>query len=394
MGGWREALTVTKLMSYAWVHAEVVWRGMGTGGDESNNITDDFGAPLARSATLGIATDLGSDEFTTSQTPFPASVTGTIAYGDSTTYTLNGRIIGRIYWGNGGSLPGSVALRYYSGDDPPNVSSGNYGNAYWLATPSGGSGYRYKMRLFFTPAVMGTIPDLSRVRLAARYGSNPWIHHPFSTCDPSEYWVEQDSLSSLYQFALSDNNAPLPVELVAFTARMNAGSVELRWKTASEINAFRYYVERRTEGGWSDVGFVDARGSVDTPSEYMFVDRTPAASAEYVYRLRMTDRDGTYEHSNEVRLITGYSGGFTAFPNYPNPFASQTTISFYMPEQDIVTVDVLDPSGRQVERLHNGFLPSGMHTFTFFARSLQSGLYFTLIRTSGGIRSGTLLLAR
>lgn len=66
---------------------------------------------------------------------------------------------------------------------------------------------------------------------------------------------------------------------------------------------------------------------------------------------------------------------------YPNPFNPQTNFTVTLPAQQDVTLAVFDVLGREVDRLHEGILPSGTHTFTFNAATLTSGTY--LIRAIG-----------
>ncbi|MCU7490800.1 MAG: T9SS type A sorting domain-containing protein [Ignavibacteria bacterium] len=62
--------------------------------------------------------------------------------------------------------------------------------------------------------------------------------------------------------------------------------------------------------------------------------------------------------------------------NYPNPFNGQTTISFETPEGGYTRVTVYDITGREVERLYDGMMQAGKHTFRWNANSLPTGNYF------------------
>jgi hypothetical protein len=67
-------------------------------------------------------------------------------------------------------------------------------------------------------------------------------------------------------------------------------------------------------------------------------------------------------------------------PNFPNPFNPATTISFSLPEERRVRVDVLDVRGRVVRTLADGTRGAGRHTLTFTAAELASGTYFARVR--------------
>ncbi len=63
-------------------------------------------------------------------------------------------------------------------------------------------------------------------------------------------------------------------------------------------------------------------------------------------------------------------------PNYPNPFNSQTTIPFQIPESGPVKLSVIDMMGREVMVLVDRILPAGLHHLNLNADHLASGVYF------------------
>ena len=68
--------------------------------------------------------------------------------------------------------------------------------------------------------------------------------------------------------------------------------------------------------------------------------------------------------------------------NFPNPFNPTTNITFTLKESGLVNVTVFDILGREVTTLVNRVLSSGLHTFPFNAKDLQSGTYFYRIETN------------
>jgi len=68
--------------------------------------------------------------------------------------------------------------------------------------------------------------------------------------------------------------------------------------------------------------------------------------------------------------------------NYPNPFNPTTTISFSLPNASIVTLQVFDPTGREITTiLDNAKREAGNHAVAFDASDLPSGVYFFRIQT-------------
>jgi hypothetical protein len=72
--------------------------------------------------------------------------------------------------------------------------------------------------------------------------------------------------------------------------------------------------------------------------------------------------------------------------NYPNPFNPSTTIRFALPNAGQTTLKVFNLLGQEMATLVNGVMPSGVHTASFNASSLSSGIYFFRIE-SGSFRA-------
>ncbi|MEO1022465.1 MAG: DUF2341 domain-containing protein [Bacteroidota bacterium] len=76
----------------------------------------------------------------------------------------------------------------------------------------------------------------------------------------------------------------------------------------------------------------------------------------------------------------------TAFlrQNYPNPFNPETVIEFGLETENSVTLEVFDILGRKVQTLVQERMPAGLHSVTFRAGELASGVY--LYRLQAGER--------
>ena len=83
------------------------------------------------------------------------------------------------------------------------------------------------------------------------------------------------------------------------------------------------------------------------------------------------------ERSNE-NLV-----GFSLSQNFPNPFNPQTTISFSLPYEGRVKIDVFDQSGRHITTLIDQRLSQGFHRTEFDGSSLASGVYTYQIDFNG-----------
>lgn len=68
--------------------------------------------------------------------------------------------------------------------------------------------------------------------------------------------------------------------------------------------------------------------------------------------------------------------GVTLEQNRPNPFANQTTISFALPEDATVRLEISDASGRVLEVLLQTRLDAGTHQIDWDASHLPAGVYY------------------
>lgn len=67
---------------------------------------------------------------------------------------------------------------------------------------------------------------------------------------------------------------------------------------------------------------------------------------------------------------------YSLIQNHPNPFNPVTTIRFDLPQASHVRLAVYDLQGRVVAELVNGIRDASLHTVTWDASNLASGLYF------------------
>jgi hypothetical protein len=71
---------------------------------------------------------------------------------------------------------------------------------------------------------------------------------------------------------------------------------------------------------------------------------------------------------------------YKLFQNYPNPFNPTTTIPFYVPREEYVTMKLYNVQGRQIETLFRGKVAAGSHEIPLRAKNLSSGIYMYRIQ--------------
>lgn len=109
---------------------------------------------------------------------------------------------------------------------------------------------------------------------------------------------------------------------------------------------------------------------------------------EVVLTLTGSLSDGTPFDAQDCVIVVKKGGGaqsgsveglgdvFSLFQNSPNPFANQTTVTFYLPSSGHTTLQIYDITGRFVATLIEGKLSAGLQTATWTTEGAPSGIYF------------------
>lgn len=174
----------------------------------------------------------------------------------------------------------------------------------------------------------------------------------------------------------------LPVELESFMGKRTRGIVELRWKTATEIENYGFNVERKqpaAEGvnaAWESIGFIAGQGTSNSPHEYTFTDKIGTTC---LYRLKQVDVDGTFTYSQEIS-VGGAKRSYMLTQNFPNPCNPATSVFYELPEASIVDVKLYDVTGRMVGQLDGGLKDAGTHRVDVDVSTLASGIYMYQLR--------------
>ena len=165
----------------------------------------------------------------------------------------------------------------------------------------------------------------------------------------------------------------LPVELLAFSASAIDGrSIQLDWRTASEINNAGFELERSQDGiQFQSIAWIGGYGNTSTTHAYQYIDKDVRQNQRYYYRLKQVDFDNNFQYSKiRSSIIRSQADQITV---YPNPVSSKVYIqmdSIDMP--DGVVFELFDLLGRKVlaQSLTNSntsfavdYLPKGVYSY-------------------------------
>jgi len=185
----------------------------------------------------------------------------------------------------------------------------------------------------------------------------------------------------------------------------NANSIYLSGDT---IN----FLYNNIEGGWPGEGNIDADPLFVDPdngdfhlswANYPIDDETKSPCIDTGAPWSPFDPDSTradmgalpFDQSiNNIDIKDIIPKSINLSQNYPNPFNASTTISYTLPCQSDVTIDIYDILGRKVQTLVSTNQPAGYHRVIWQADEFTSGVYFYKLKTGDYIETKKMMLLK
>jgi hypothetical protein len=93
-----------------------------------------------------------------------------------------------------------------------------------------------------------------------------------------------------------------------------------------------------------------------------------------------------------IESLTEVPSQIALFQNYPNPFNPTTRISFGLPQQADVSINVYNTIGSQVTSFKLGQRAAGVHQLTLDASTWASGVYVYTLMVDGAFHSSRKLM--
>ncbi|GAB4289620.1 MAG: hypothetical protein Kow0098_07720 [Ignavibacteriaceae bacterium] len=107
--------------------------------------------------------------------------------------------------------------------------------------------------------------------------------------------------------------------------------------------------------------------------------RWPSGIVDVIYAVypnqTIVIAEGSFDSSQLGKTTPGQPGEFILYQNYPNPFNPSTNISYNLPIDALVKIEVFSITGEKITDLVNNYQNSGYHSVNFNARNLASGVY-------------------
>jgi hypothetical protein len=227
-------------------------------------------------------------------------------------------------------------------------------------------------------------------------------YDPFYNSAPGMLKVNNLTIGNYYYLMLDQFSDPgcdfqinglsgvvLPVELTDFEVRFNGEQVELNWETATELNNDYFTVERSSNGlNFHPLARIPGAGSTHELNRYSFLDDNLQEEG-YYYRLKQTDFDGAYSHSDIV-YVNCISNRQPELKLYPNPVKDVLYLNFEQTQKSGMHYDIKNCLGVCSQ---NGYLEAGKSGYKIkVAESLKGGMYVLTVSNEKYTESYRLML--
>ncbi|MDP6853690.1 MAG: T9SS type A sorting domain-containing protein, partial [Candidatus Marinimicrobia bacterium] len=158
---------------------------------------------------------------------------------------------------------------------------------------------------------------------------------------------------------------------------------------------------RQWQGVMIDVPAMGMTEDINT-ADYFVSGETPEFKLLKQSTSEMISLDGNIEpwNSNGVYVVNGLyekeaaPEAISVDSAYPNPFNPSTNLSFGLPADADVTIQVYNLQGRVVATLAEGYMNAGYHSVTWNADNFSSGVYFVKVTAGSFSNTQKLLLVK
>jgi PQQ-dependent dehydrogenase (s-GDH family) len=309
----------------------------------------------------------------------------------------DGNIMAEIY-SNGQNL-GTVTSSFYKNAGPIRTRNNRkYLDRNLTITPQTQPAGNVKIRLYFSKAEydaldadpLSQVTSLADVKIhknndPCRNGiqGNLTVINPVysETHGGNGYMLQADNISSFSSFYFGATTLALPLNLVSFTGMYRNEISYLHWETDNEVNTDYFVVERSIGNStYEPIGTVFSKGGSNQKTKYALLDKEAATLGvdKLYYRLRITDKDGSYSYSNIVTI--NIPGNFVTHVSvFPNPTDKQAIVILSSPKEQRINWQLVDIAGRVVMS-KEVIIKKGDNRIILDMQKLNAGVYYLQVR--------------
>ena len=192
-----------------------------------------------------------------------------------------------------------------------------------------------------------------------------------------------NGLGKSYSYPFEACMITLPVELTSFAGKAIYKTAELKWTSEAEVDLSSYELQRSRDGiSFSTIAIVFAKN--DLKNNYAYTDTHPNDGSNF-YRLKMIEKDGTYNYSKVVVLNFGEVKNVQALI-VPNPVKSNINLQMKGLPAGNYRIEITNTIG-QSQFTNRINITQNNQTETIISPSnMSNGIYYLSIYDEKNIR--------
>lgn len=188
-----------------------------------------------------------------------------------------------------------------------------------------------------------------------------------------------DGINNIYGQKIF-NTGTYASQVIGFNADLSGDSVLISWYAANETEDTKYIIQRSAnlsndENDWENINTISTEQENET-NYYKYID-FPSISGSIYYRILQNNSSNKILTSAPVKVdYFANSESIILGQNSPNPFSKSTTIPFYLPKEEFVTLEIFNSNIETVDKIENKKFSAGKNSYVFNSKGLEPGIYF------------------
>lgn len=224
------------------------------------------------------------------------------------------------------------------------------------------------------------------INVCSYYGRH---HYPRITTDlaggPILTWYDyRNGNADIYAYRVNVESSPVQSLLQDYSIHSRCTSVEIEW-SLSEFKEDVDFVVSRSPAVKEEYIELSAGKITRNGLLFTFVDATVILGETFRYRVDIIN-DGEQKVLFFTDPVSLPKLPLVLCQNYPNPFNPSSTISYYLPKNSHVKMEIIDISGKIICCLVDQFQEKGLRSVVWNGidrngNTVESGIYFYRIRS-------------
>ncbi len=167
------------------------------------------------------------------------------------------------------------------------------------------------------------------------------------------------------------NDTPVVINLTDGVTDIDNDSKAMTWSFYADTSVIIL-------GQFDDSLSINAPGLYGGYKLYLTAKDPGGLADSAVIKLSVTYPESKYDKNGD-----GIPESVVMFQNFPNPFSANTVISYGIPNEGPVKVEIYNSLGQKITTLFNGSQAAGFHKIRWNAQNISSGIYFYRVLSPG-----------